>query len=320
MELRDKNILVTGGAGFIGSNLVDRIAEENPNNLIVVDSFFLGTENNLTEAKRKFPEIKIYRVNAANLGVMLQIAKVEKIDVLFDLATVPLPTSLTFPTWTIENNIGLVTTSCELVRQGYVGTLLYCSSSEALGSALYAPMDEDHPLNPCTPYAASKTAGEHIVMSYLRTYNIDTVIVRPFNNFGPRQNKGSYAGVIPIVISRVERNIPIEIFGDGEQSRDFIFVKSTAEAMIRIIQNENTRGKTINVASGKETTINALVDLIAQIMGKPDFPRFHSDPRPGEVLRLCGSAKLLKEMTGFEAKSIEPETVAETIDWYLKNE
>ena len=100
----------------------------------------------------------------------------------------------------------------------------------------------------------------------------------------------------------------------------FIFVKSTAEAMVRIIKNEETRGRTVNVASGKETTINNLVDLIARVMGKPDFPRYHSDPRPGEVLRLCGSAKLLRQLTGYEVKSIDPDTLAETIDWYIKHE
>jgi UDP-glucose 4-epimerase len=307
MKLTNKNILVTGGAGFIGSHLVDRIIKENPGKLVVVDSFFLGREENLSEARKVYPDLKLYRMDASNLAAMLQLVVSEKIDVVFN------------PTWTIEINIGITTTFCELARRGHIQTIVHCSSSEAYGSALYSPMDEEHPLLPCTPYAASKAACDHIVMSYRETYKIDTVIARPFNNFGPRQNQGSYAAVIPIVIRRVINKIPIEIFDDGEQSRDFIFVHDTADAMVRIYEEEQTRGQVINIASGREITVNNLVSQLTSVMGVPDYPHFHSAARPGEVRQLCGNANRLQRLTGFEAHSISSEALAETVEWYRRS-
>lgn len=308
--------MVTGGAGFIGSHLVDRIARENPANLIVVDSFFLGNEENLIEARKTFPGLKLYRMDASNLAAMLQLVISEKIEVVFDLAVIPLPTSLDFPTWTIETNIGIASTFCELARRGHIQTLVHCSSSEAYGSAVHVPMNEDHPLVPCTPYAASKAACDHIVLSYRETYNIDAVVVRPFNNFGPRQNPGSYAGIIPIVVRRVLNKTPIEIFDDGEQTRDFIFVRDTVEAMVRIYEEEKTRGQVINISSGVETSMNTLVSQLTAVMHTPDHPVFHSAPRPGDVRRHCGDVTRLKELTGFEPRTISVETLIETAEWY----
>ena len=316
MKLHDKNILVSGGAGFIGSHLVDRIARENPKILIVVDSFFLGREENLIEARKAFPNLKLYRMDASNLAAMLQLVTAEQIDVVFDLAVIPLPTSLDFPTWTIETNVGIASTFCELARRGCIQTLMHCSSSEAYGSAIHVPMNEDHPLAPCTPYAASKAACDHVVLSYRETYNIDAVVVRPFNNFGPRQNPGSYAGIIPIVIRHVLNNTPIEVFDDGEQTRDFIFVRDTADAMVKIYEEEKSRGKVINIASGRETSVNSLVSQITAVMNAPDHPVFHSAARPGDVRRHCGDVARLKDLTGFEARTISVETLAETVEWY----
>ncbi|MBE0680758.1 MAG: NAD-dependent epimerase/dehydratase family protein [Anaerolineales bacterium] len=316
MKLKNKNVMVTGGAGFIGSHLVDRIARENPANLIVVDSFFLGNEENLIEARKTFPGLKLYRMDASNLAAMLQLVISEKIEVVFDLAVIPLPTSLDFPTWTIETNIGIASTFCELARRGHIQTLVHCSSSEAYGSAVHVPMNEDHPLVPCTPYAASKAACDHIVLSYRETYNIDAVVVRPFNNFGPRQNPGSYAGIIPIVVRRVLNKTPIEIFDDGEQTRDFIFVRDTVEAMVRIYEEEKTRGQVINISSGVETSMNTLVSQLTAVMHTPDHPVFHSAPRPGDVRRHCGDVTRLKELTGFEPRTISVETLIETAEWY----
>ncbi len=316
MKLSQKNVMVTGGAGFIGSHLVDRIARENPANLVVVDSFFLGNEENLIEARKSFPSLKLYRMDASNLAAMLQLVTAEKIDVVFDLAVIPLPTSLDFPTWTIETNVGIASTFCELARRGYIQTLVHCSSSEAYGSAIHVPMSENHPLVPCTPYAASKAACDHIVLSYRETYNIDAVVVRPFNNFGPRQNPGSYAGIIPIVVRRVLNKTPIEIFDDGEQTRDFIFVRDTVDAMVKIYEEEKTRGQVINIGSGQETSMNSLVSQLTAVMNASHHPVFHSAARPGDVRRHCGDVTRLKELTGFEPRTISTETLTETAEWY----
>ncbi|MFN8380548.1 MAG: NAD-dependent epimerase/dehydratase family protein [Anaerolineales bacterium] len=316
MKLTNKNVMVTGGAGFIGSHLADRISKENPANLIVVDSFFLGNEDNLIKARKSFPELKLYRMDASNLAAMLQLVVSEKVDVVFDLAVVPLPTSLDFPTWTIETNIGIASTFCELARRGHIQTLVHCSSSEAYGSAVHIPMSEDHPLVPCTPYAASKASCDHIVLSYRETYNIDAVVVRPFNNFGPRQNPGSYAGIIPIVVRRILNKTPIEIFDDGEQTRDFIFVRDTVDAMVKIYEEEKTRGQVINIGSGYETSMNSLVAQLKEVMKAPDHPVFHSAARPGDVRRHCGDVSRLKSLTGFEPRTISVDTLTETADWY----
>lgn len=318
MDLKGKRILVTGGAGFIGSHLVDRLALEKPTKLVVVDNFFLGVESNLVEARKIYPDLAVYRLDASDLAAMQNLVKKEKIEVIFNLAVVPLPTSLEFPSWTIETNIEITTTCCELARLGLIQTLVHCSSSEAYGSALYSSMDENHPLVPKTPYAASKAACDLLVFSYYQTFGIDMVIIRPFNNFGPRQNKGSYAGIIPIVINRVCEGKPIEIFGDGLQTRDYIYVRHTAEAMVRIYQSESTRGKVVNIATGYEITINELVGRLICVMGAPDHPIIHTDPRPGDVRRHRGEVRLLRELTGYDPKPISDDDLYETVQWYLK--
>lgn len=320
MKLRGKNLLVTGGAGFIGSNLVDRLIIEKPANLVVVDNFFLGREENLVDARKAFPALRVHRLDASDLAAMRQLIQAENIEVVFNLAVVPLPTSLHYPAWTVEMNIKLALVFCELARWGCFETLIHCSSSEAYGSALHASMNEDHPLVPTTPYAASKAAGDQIVLSYCQTFGIDASVARPFNNFGPRQNPGTYAGVIPIVINQVRKGEPIEIFGDGLQTRDYIFVRYTAEAIVKIYESETTRGQVINIATGHEITINELVLRLIAAMDAPDHPIIHVDPRPGDVRRHCGDVRLLRKLTGFEPQAISDTDLRETVLWYLRSQ
>ncbi len=319
MTLRGKNVLVTGGAGFIGSHLVDRIARENPANLVVVDNFFLGSEGNLADARRAYGNLKLFRIDASDLAAMHQLIASQKIEVAFDLAVIPLPTSLSYPAWTIETNVGIATTLCELARWGSLQTLVHCSSSEAYGTAMYTPMDESHPLLPSTPYAASKVSADHVVLSYFLTFQIDAVIVRPFNNFGPRQNPGTYAGIIPIIVNRVRRGEPVEIHGDGEQTRDFIYAPHTADAIVRIHDTAATRGKVINIATGHETSINTLVAMLLDVLGVPQYPVRHTPPRPGDVRRHCGDVRMFRELIGFEPPAISRADLAETVDWYLRS-
>ncbi|NMC81171.1 MAG: NAD-dependent epimerase/dehydratase family protein, partial [Chloroflexi bacterium] len=188
----------------------------------------------------------------------------------------------------------------------------------AYGTARYVPMDENHPLESSTPYAASKAAADLVVQSYWQTFGTDAVIVRPFNNFGPRQNYGSYAGIIPIVVQRVKNHLPVEIYGDGLQTRDYIFVGETVEAFVRICEEEATRGKVLNVATGREISINDLVAKILQALGTPDHPVVHCAPRPGDVRRHCGDIHLARELVGFDSAGITVEQLQETVEWYLR--
>ncbi|MDO9546736.1 MAG: NAD-dependent epimerase/dehydratase family protein [Pelolinea sp.] len=315
-SLTNKKVLVTGGAGFIGSHLVDRIIQENPSDIHVVDNFFLGEEENLEDAHKMRPDLEVFRLDASDLAAMRDLVEEKAIEVVFNLAVIPLPTSLKYPVWTVNVNIGLALTFCELARTNSIETLIHSSSSEAYGSAKTIPMNEDHPMNPKTPYAASKLAGDELVLSYIRTFGIDAAVVRPFNNYGPRQNPGRYAGIIPIVVKKLKKNEPIEIFGDGEQTRDYIFVKETADAFVKVYQNNASRGKVLNIATGKEITINDLVAKLLEILGKQDHPVFHSEDRIGDVRRHCGGVDLAKDLIGFQPHVMPEQGLLETALWY----
>ena len=315
-ELRDKSILVTGGAGFIGSHLVDRIISENPSNLVVVDNFFLGKEENLHSALARRADLQVIRLDASNFEAMQDLVAKFSTDIVFDLATIPLPTSLLYPSWTIATNIGITSAFCELSRLGLIDRLLHLSSSEAYGSALYVPMDEAHPHQASTPYASSKSAEDLIIQSYIKTFDINATIVRPFNNFGPRQNPGSYAGIIPIVVGNVLNGRPIKIFGDGLQTRDFTYVSKTVDMIVKIFQESKSQGETYNVATGIETTVNQLVKLILEVMEAPNHPIQHLAPRPSDVRRHCADVAKTQALLGFSASPMSRQEIQETVDWY----
>lgn len=315
--LKNKSVLVTGGAGFIGSHLVDRLIEEKPANIVIVDNFFLGKQRNLKYAKDNFP-IKVYDQDATDYDAMKKIIENESIDVVFNLAVIPLLSSHVNPVddWNVNVNITLVL--CELIRKNNFSTLIHFSSSEAYGSAKQIVMDEEHPLNPTTPYAASKAAADLLVLSYCETFGIDASIVRPFNNFGPKQNEGSYAGVIPITMKRIMNGMAPIIYGDGEQTRDYIYVTDTADAVIDIYNNKNTRTKIINIATGQEITIKKMITTIAEIMGC-DEPIIYENTRLADVRRHRGDISLAEKLIGFKPKMSFEEGIRQTVEWYKEN-
>lgn len=317
MTVRSSSVLVTGGAGFIGSHLVDRLIAEEPKRIVVVDNFFLGNERNLDDAKRTRDDIEVLRLDASDLAAMQDVVTEYGIDTVFDLAVVPLPTSLTYPLWTIQTNIGITTTFCEIARRGLIQRLVHMSSSEAYGSGRYVPMDEDHPHDAITPYAAAKSAEDHIIRSYVRTFGIDATVVRPFNNYGPRQNPGSYAGIIPIVIQRVLSGQPIEIHGDGEQTRDFTFVRDTADLTVAIHDSPECRGRELNVATGVGTSVNDLVARILAIMDASHHAIVHTDERPGDVRRHLADVSQLQSLIGRQPAVLSEDALVETVEWYV---
>ncbi len=314
-RLEDKSIMVTGGAGFIGSHLVDRLIQEKPSTLVVVDNFFLGKEANLEEAKANFPKLKVLHQDAKDYDAMKQIMRDEGIQVVFNLAVTPLPASLTNPRWAYEENMDIVLTVLELIREHAFDTLIHFSSSEAYGTSVYAPMDESHPLNGLTPYAVSKAAGDNLILSYRRLFDIDASIIRPFNNYGPRQNEKSYAGVIPLTINRILNGEPPVIYGDGKQTRDYIYVADTADAAVKVYHHPQTRGRVLNVGTGKETNINTLVRLLANHLGW-DKPVVYEAPRPGDVRRHIASIFLAEDLIDFHPKVSIDEGLRQTVEWY----
>lgn len=316
MSVTSKSILVTGGAGFIGSHLVDRLIAENPSRVTVVDNFFLGSMENLASALGSGVDVEVIRLDAADLPAMQDIVVRRGVDTLFDLAMIPLPTSLEYPAWTVQTNVAIVTTVCELVRRNLIERLLHVSSSEAYGSARYIPMDEDHPHDAITPYAASKSAGDRIIESYVQTFGIDATVVRPFNNIGPRQNPGSYAGIVPIVVQKVLSGQPIEIFGDGEQTRDLIFVRDTADMIVAVHDEPQCRGQVLNVATGVETPINTLVRRLLAVMGAEGHEVVHVAPRPGDVRRHLADATKVRKILGRDIPPLSDDALAETVEWY----
>ncbi|MDY6931339.1 MAG: GDP-mannose 4,6-dehydratase [Halobacteriota archaeon] len=315
MSLKNKSVLVSGGAGFIGSHLVDRLIEEDLENLVAVDNFFLGKESNLEGAKKNFPGLKVYNQDVTDYEKMASILEEESIDVIFNLAIVPLLVSMDKPKWTYEHNAAITSSYCELLRNDLFKTLINYSSSEAYGSCMFAPMDENHPLNPMTPYAASKAASDHLLLSYYRTFGVDASIIRPFNNFGPRQNDKSYAAVIPLTINRILSGEAPIIYWDGEQSRDFIYVTNTADAAIEVYNHKNTRGKVLNVASGKETTINTIVKTIIKLLDC-DKPIIYKEKRAGDVRRHIANTFLAQDLFGFKPKVGLEEGLRHTVKWY----
>ncbi len=318
MSLKNKSVLVTGGAGFIGSHLVDRLIKEEPDNLVVVDNFFIGKESNLQEAREKYPDLPIYNQDASDYEMMSEIMKSEGIEVVFNLAVIPLPASLTKPRWAFEQNVNITLSICELARNHYFDTLIHFSSSEAYGTSEYAPMDEKHPLNGTTPYAASKAASDQLVFSYCKTFGIDASIIRPFNNYGPRQNEGSYAGVIPLTIKRILNNEASVIYGDGKQTRDYLYVTDTANATIYIYNSKNTRNKVLNIASGKEISIEYLIKNIAKYLNC-DKPIVYERERPGDVRRHIANVYLAEDLIGFKPTVSLEEGLKLTVEWYKNN-
>ena len=317
MKIENKSVMVCGGAGFIGSHLVDRLILENPERIVVVDNFFTGKTRNLNEAEKNFPDLKVYKYDATNANKMEEIISNTNIDIIFNPAVIPLPVSFEKPRWTYEQNLVIVMTLCELLRKGLFKTLIHFSSSEVYGTAKYVPMDEDHPLHPTTPYAASKVSCDMFAMSYQKVFGLDISIVRPFNNFGPRQNDKSYSAVIPITIKRILNKKSPVVYGDGKQTRDYIYVTDTAEAVVQIFKSKKRTGKSINVAYGKEVQIGMLIETIAEIMGWDKGIKYDK-PRPSDVRRHLADTTLLRKLTNFKPKMSFEEGLKKTVDWYYE--
>lgn len=298
MKMQNKRILVTGGAGFIGSNLVKSLILKN-NHVSIVDNFSQGSISNLKEVKTN-KNLKIVKADILNRPKMLQLTK--NIDVIFHLAVQCLRISFENPFLVNEVN---TTGTLSILWAGYknkVKKFLYCSSSEVYGTASTTPMDEDHHLNPTTIYGASKLQGEIYTKCFNDNFGLPTVIVRPFNTYGYNEHfSGPYGEIIPRFIIRVKNSLPPIIYGDGTQTRDFTFVSDTVEGLILAASNDELNGEAINIARGCEVSINEIAKIIIELLDSKTHINYRPS-RPHDVKRHFADISKAKKLLKFEPK------------------
>lgn len=312
-SLSGQSALVTGGAGFIGSHLVDRLITEGAREVVVIDNLFTGDESNLSSALNT-GRAALYRDDAELSTSLEYIFTKHQIDLVFNCATKALNYSFLNPANAFSTNVNVVLNLLELQRRGMFKTLCHFSTSEVYGSSVYEPMDESHPKNPTTTYAAGKAAADHAVESYVRMFDLDSYIVRPFNNYGPRQNyKGYLAGIIPITAWRILNGIAPELHGDGLQSRDFIYVHDTVDAVIKL-HDVMPRGESVNISTDNQISIKDLLEKICsemdyhgEIVNKPE--------RKSDVLCHDASNEKVRKMISYSLTPFD-RGLRETLAWY----
>ena len=314
--IKDKNILVTCGAGFIGCHLCDALLAGGASRVVCVDNFFLGKIENL-ESALQHDRFVLYRDDARHFGVLQAIMEKEEIEIVFNMATIALNYSFFNPFDAYMVNVEIADTLLKLLKIGAYKTLIHTSSSEAYGTAQYSPMDENHPTDPTTPYAAGKAAADLMVHSFYKVLGLDISIVRPFNNYGPRQNaQGSLAAIIPATARRIQEGGKPIVEGDGEQTRDFIYVEDTVRGLILAYEKEESRGKIINLGSGKDISINTLLQGICDYMSYTGEWE-HRPARTSDVRNLCADSKRARELLGFKPQIDFEDGIIKTLNWYI---
>jgi UDP-glucose 4-epimerase len=314
--IKDQGILVTGGAGFIGSHLVDRLLMEGAREVVIIDNLFTGSEDNLSAALATGQAI-LYRDDAEFSASLDYIFEKHSIDVVFNCATKALNYSFINPANAFSTNVTVALNLLEIQRRGGFKTLCHFSTSEVYGSAVYEPMDEAHPKNPTTTYAAGKAAADYAVESYVKMFDLDAFIVRPFNNYGPRQNyKGILAGIIPITAWRILNNIAPELHGDGLQSRDFIYVHDTVDAVIKLY-DKMPSGDSINISTDNQIAVAELLPRICQDMGYTG-EIIKKPGRKSDVLCHIASNVKIRTLIDYSLTPFE-QGLRDTLAWYRAN-
>jgi UDP-glucose 4-epimerase len=314
--MQNKRVLITGGAGFIGSELVRQIVAQG-SEAIVVDNLVNGQRENL-EDLQDLPSSQFQLIESDIRNTDLMVDLMSDVDVVFHLACLGVRHSIHSPHENHEVNATATLNLLHAAKTLGVGRFVYVSSSEVYGTARWVPMTEEHPTLPMTVYGASKLAGECYTRAFYQTYDYPTVVVRPFNAYGPRcHHEGDSGEVIPKFLLRCMAGKPMVIFGDGTQTRDFTYVGDTAQGILMAGFADNVVGKTINLGSGFEITVNDLAKEIALILGKPNVEVIYDESRPGDVLRLYAETAQASQLLGFKPQTTLSEGLLRLKEWYL---
>jgi dTDP-glucose 4,6-dehydratase len=311
-------VLVTGGAGFISSNFIRHLLAHTPYEVVSVDALtYAGNLENLADV---MGHERLSFVHGDIRDADLVAKVVAEVDVIVNAAAEShVEKSIA------EGGSEFVTTNVEgtqilldAIRRAPVERFILISSSEVYGTAEYAPMDERHPLNPRSPYAATKAGGDRLAYSYFVTYGLPIVIVRPFNNYGPRQHPEK---VVPRFVTQALTGEPLTVHGDGHASRDWLYVEDDAEAIVAVIEADlgALAGEVVNVATGVDISVSEVADAVLAVTGSLS-EKVHVEERPGQVDRHIGSTEKAERLTGWRARTGFEAGLERTVAWYRENE
>jgi UDP-N-acetylglucosamine/UDP-N-acetyl-alpha-D-glucosaminouronate 4-epimerase len=305
-------VAVTGGAGFIGSHIAGTVAASGAK-VRIIDDLSTGHRENLDELSG---DIEFIEGSVADTALMMRALK--DVEVVFHEAAIPsVPRSVEDPEQThlasVDGTFNLLMTS----RQQKVRRVVYAASSSAYGDQPTLPKVEDMAPDPLSPYAVAKLVGEYYCQVFTRVYGLETISLRYFNVFGPRQDPGSqYSGVVSRFISALCSNQTPVIFGDGEQSRDFTYIDNVVSANLKAATTSKGVGQVINVALGERITLNQLLGELKQLIGCTDVVAEYREPRVGDVRHSLADITRAQELLGFDPVIELREGLQRTVDWW----
>lgn len=315
--MQNQKVLVTGADGFIGSHLVELLIAEG----FSVRALCLYNSFNSWGWLEEVPRVDEIEVVSGDVRDPYYCRKItEGIDIVFHLAAlIAIPYSYTAPSSYVDTNVMGTLNMCQASLDNNVDLFLHTSTSEVYGTAQYVPIDEKHPLQPQSPYSATKIAADAMAMSYHSAFDLPVIVVRPFNTYGPRQ---SARAVIPAIITQIACGIKEIRLGDLRPTRDFNYVEDTCRGVLALAKCKNAIGETVNIGSNNEVSIREVLNTIKDLMGSD--VAFVTDknrvrPEKSEVFRLwCDNSKI-REMTDFKPGVPLREGLQRTIDWFTSS-
>lgn len=311
MKLENEKVVVIGGAGFIGSHIVDQLLDEPVREIVVVDNFVRGTRENLLQSLRD-PRVSLVEGSIASPDLLTRV--VAEAGGVFHLAALWLFECVHEPRSAIDINIIGTFNVIEAAARAGVKKVVYSSSASVYGDAVFTPMTEEHPFNNRTMYGATKIAGEQFLRTFHDQHGLDYVALRYMNVYGPRMDyRGTYVSVIMKVLDRIEQGLPPVIFGDGSQAYDFVHVDDVARANVLALKSDAT-DECVNVGVGVKTTINELVADLLTLTGSSLQPEY----RPQEqmfVTHRVGSTEKARQLLGFTGSIGLEDGLRSVVDW-----
>jgi len=292
-------VLVTGGAGFIGSHLVDKLMLDG-HEVVVLDDLSSGSlkniEHHLDERGFRFVKGDIRHSRTVEKAL-------EGVDaVIHEAAIASVPLSIKNPALTNEVNIFGTLNLLEVSLRVKVKRFVYASSCAVYGAASELPIKEDAPLRPLSPYASSKLAAEEHCRAFYKNHGLETVRLRYFNVYGPRQTAGEYAGVMLKFLEHIRRDQPPIIFGDGEQTRDFVYIDDVVETTLLALNRDGIAGEVFNIGTGEGTTINRLCEIFLKLTGKTHLKPIYMDAKPGDIRHSQADITKAMKLLGYRPK------------------